>query len=246
MVNGLKVLEALASQQPIGVSRLARELGMPKSTVQRCLLTLEDAGWIQAWAEGETRWTLTTKALTIGRRASPELGLREAALPVMHDLSQQTDETVYLTVREGYGSVLVERLDSTQAVRTYLPLGTRGPLHGPSTGKAILAHLGPTELDDVLARGLERYTERTLCQPARLRKELEKIRADGYAVNIGEWRKDVAGIGAPVFNANGTPIAAISISLPVTSLRTGDVPALGAQLVAAVRLVEKHLHGSTV
>lgn len=246
MVNGLKVLETLASLQPVGVSSLARQLHLPKSTVQRCLVTLEEAGWIQSSNEGETRWSLTTKALTVGRRASPDLSLREAALPVMNDLAAITNETVYLAVREGNGSVLVERIDSTQPVRTYLPLGTRAPLHGPSTGKAILAYLPPEEIEAVLAAGLERYTDRTLSDPRRLRRELDVIRAKGYAVNKGEWREDVAGVGAAVLSARRLPVAAVSISLPVTRLRPGDIPTLGAQVVAGVKLIEKHLHSDTV
>lgn len=246
MVNGLRILEALATHQPIGVSELSRELLMPKSTVQRCLVALDEAGWIQPMSSGESRWILTTRALTVGRQASPELGMREAALPVMLELAQETNETVYLAVREGNGSVLVERIDSTQPVRTYLPLGTRAPLHGPSTGKAILAHLSPEEVDEVLASKLERYTERTVADPRRLRRELVTIRARGYAVNKGGWRADVAGIGAAVLSTRGVPLAAISISLPLTRLRVGDIPILGARLVAAVKVVETHLHGDTV
>lgn len=242
MRNGLRVLEVLAVRQPAGVSSLARELDLPKSTVQRCLLTLEEAGWIQPASEGDTRWMLTSRALAVGRHVSPELGLREAALPHMHTLAEQTGETVYLAVREGYSTVLVERLDSTQALRTYLPLGAPGPLHGPSTGKAILAALPDAEIDAYLDRGIERYTKSTKT-PSALRRDVKQIRETGYAVNMGEWRHEVAGIGAAIRSRLGHPVAAISISLPMVRLALHDVPAVGARIVEAVHSVEQQLDG---
>jgi IclR family acetate operon transcriptional repressor len=101
VLNTLRVLEEVATRQPVGVGELARVLDMPKSSVQRALHTLNSAGWIRP-ATGEiTRWAATTKALDVGRHASGGLGLRDAAMPVMEDLRRRTEETIHLTVPEG-------------------------------------------------------------------------------------------------------------------------------------------------
>src|SRR5690606_38322126 len=117
-------------RQPVGVSELARLLGVPKSTVQRALMTLAEAGWISGSGNETTKWRLTTKVLRIAGRAGGESGLRVTALAVMEELHAATEESIHLTVPEGDHVVRIDRIDSTRPVRTYLPLGLVAPLHG--------------------------------------------------------------------------------------------------------------------
>jgi len=79
VLRSLRVLELVAEHQPVGVNEMARLVDLPPTTVQRILTTLRDAGWIAATGEPMTRWTMTSRALAIGRRAAPEQTLIEAA-----------------------------------------------------------------------------------------------------------------------------------------------------------------------
>ncbi|MBB5084970.1 IclR family transcriptional regulator [Nonomuraea endophytica] len=209
VVNALRALEEVAARQPIGVGELSRALGLPKSTVQRSLRTLHEAGWIRPAGGEVTRWLVTTKALQVGRRA--ELGLRDVAMPVMEELRQRTGETVHLMVPEGDAVVLIERLETDKPLRIVLPLGIRLPLHASANGKAVLAHL-PGELPP-----LESYTSATITDPTVLREELAVIRAQGWAANRGEWRSDIAAVAAAVLGADG-PVATLSVSCPATRM----------------------------
>ncbi|AQZ65304.1 Transcriptional regulator, IclR family [[Actinomadura] parvosata subsp. kistnae] len=221
VINALRVLEEVADRQPVGVGELARGLGLPKSTVQRSLKTLHEAGWIRPAGGEVTRWQVTSKALQVARRT--ELGLRDAAVPVMEELRQRTGETIHLMVPEGDAVVLIERLETDKPLRIVLPLGTRLPLHASANGKAVLAHL------DRPLGDLPGYTDTTITDPRALRAELDAVLARGYADNRGEWRSDIAAVAAAVL-APG-PVASLSVSTPASRM-TEELRAEYGKLVA--------------
>ncbi|WP_414166988.1 IclR family transcriptional regulator [Streptoverticillium reticulum] len=244
VLNALRTLEEVAARQPAGVAELARALGLPKSSVQRALVTLHGAGWIRPTGELVTRWAVTTKALQVGRSATGELGLRDVALPVLEELRRRTDETVHLTVPEGGKVVLIERLETSQPVRIVLPLGQQLPLHASSNGKAVLAASPPETIERYLAEGLPRYTDTTITDPERLRAELAVIRARGYAVNGGEWRSDVSAVAAAVVAAGcGPPVAGISVNVPTSRMSETSRTAFGALVAEAAKTLGAALEG---
>jgi IclR family transcriptional regulator, acetate operon repressor len=226
VLNALRVLEEVAERQPAGVAELARATDIPKSSVQRALRTLQEAGWIRPFGEGVTRWVITTKALHVGRHAA-DLGLRDVAMPVMEDLRRRIDETVHLAIPDGGTLVLVERLETSKPVRIVLPLGTGFSLHASAQGKAVLAFGSASMVEQALAQGLPRYTETTITDPDELRAELERIRDRGYATNAGEWRPDVSAVAAAVVDGAGDPVATISVSVPTSRLTAENQSAYG-------------------
>ncbi|MFI9503446.1 IclR family transcriptional regulator [Nocardia sp. NPDC052566] len=233
VLNTLRVLEEVAARQPIGVGELARVLEMPKSSVQRALVTLDTAGWIRPAAGEVTRWVLTTKALAVGSRAGGDLGLRGAALPIMEDLRRHTEETVHLTVPEGGKMVLIERLETDKPVRTAMALGHALPFHASANGKAVLAYSDPELVGQLLGNEMPRYTDTTITDPAELRAELTVVRDRGFAVNRGEWRSDVGAVAAAVLDGNGQPIASLSVNIPIGRLTAESEPFFGAAVHAA-------------
>lgn len=215
VLRSFRVLEAVSQHQPIGVAALSRQLDLPTSTVQRILVTLAEAGWLRP-TEGEmTRWTLTAQALIVGRRAVGEIGIREAAAGPMTMLRDLTQETIHLSVLDGTErTVLIDRVDCDRPVRTFNKLGSSGPLHVTSIGRSMLAAMRDEEIEQVIARGLDRLTGNTITDPDRLRASIAEIRELGYAVNIGENRANVCAIGAAVLGIGGRPVAGIAISMP--------------------------------
>ncbi|MCC3766157.1 IclR family transcriptional regulator [Streptomyces sp. UNOC14_S4] len=238
VLNALRVLEEVADRQPVGVTDLARAMGLPKSSVQRALVTLHTAEWIQPAGDTPTRWAVTTKALHVGRRAAGELGLRDAAVPVMEELRRRTDETVHLAVPEGGKVVLIERLETAQPVRIVLPLGQILPLHASSNGKAVLAASPDEVVERYIAEGLPGFTGTTITDPGRLRTELAGIRARGYAANRGEWRADVSAVAAAVVGGadrDGLPVASVSVNVPTSRMTDASRSAFGALVAAAAK-----------
>lgn len=227
VLNALRVLEAVAARQPAGVGELSRTLELPKSTVQRGLRTLHEAGWIRPAGGEMTRWVLTTKALSVGRRATEELSLRDAAMPRMEELRALTEETIHLMVPEGDGVVLIERLQTAKSVRIVLPLGVKLPLYASANGKAVLANRPESVVEQVIAGGLAAHTPTTITDPERLRAELAATRRRGYAVNGGEWRSDIAAVAAAVLDEHGVPVGSLSISTPSTRMPARRRPEFG-------------------
>jgi IclR family acetate operon transcriptional repressor len=241
VLNTLRVLEEVAARQPIGVGELARVLDMPKSSVQRALLALDEAGWIRPAPEGVTRWVVTTKALAVGGRASGDLDLRGAALPIMEDLRRHTEETIHLTVPEGGKVVLIERLETDRPVRTSMALGHALPLHASATGKAVLANGSVEVVRQLLADELPRYTDTTITDPDAMLAELAEIRRRGFAVNHGEWRPDVGCVAAAVMRGHENPIATLSVNIPITRLTEESEAAFGAAASEAAKELSARL-----
>lgn len=220
VVRSLRVLEAVAARQPVGVADLARCLDLPKSTVQRSLTTLAEVGWLEPVNGEFTRWSLGPAARRLPRRSGRETTLREVALGPMQALRDATNETIHLAVPEGLRwVVLVERMDSTQPVRTFNELGTRTPSHATSTGLSVLAHLPPAQLEPLFEAPLEAFSPSTVVDPDELRAELERIRLRGYAVNLCRYRPQVAAVGAAIRDRTGAPAAGICISMPDSRYR---------------------------
>lgn len=243
VANALRVLEEVAARQPVGVSELARTLGLPKSSVQRALRTLAGAGWLRPEGSEITRWVLTSKALHVGRHAASDLNLRDAAMPVLEELRRKTEETIHLMVPEGDKTVLIERLETPKPVRIIIPLGGASPIHASANGKAVLAASEPAETERVISDGLTRYTDTTIVDPDELRAELAAIRERGYATNAAEWRDDIAAVAAAIPGSGDRPVASLSISTPVNRMPHEMRPEYGALVTDAARRISGVLTG---
>ncbi|GAA3525257.1 IclR family transcriptional regulator [Amycolatopsis ultiminotia] len=240
VLSTFRVLEEVARRQPVGVSELARATGMPKSSVQRCLVTLQHAGWLRMVDADRARWGVTTKPLGIGLRAAGEEGLREVAQPYLEELRDLTTETVHLSVCDGGSLVIIARRDSPQAVRTFVEIGTRAPIHATASGIAILAHLGEEELDRVLGTDLDRHTATTMVQRPEVLAEVTRTREQGYAVNESSWwRPDVSAVAAAVTASSGRPVAAVAISVPSSRFARENAAVYGKQALSTTAKISE-------
>jgi IclR family acetate operon transcriptional repressor len=237
VLNALKVVEELADAGESGVSELARRTGVAKSTVQRCLLTLADAGWIVAVGPatdaGGTRWRLSP---AVHRLAAPTdlLDLRALAQPALLELRDAIGETVHLTMLEGRHVVLLDRVAGVGPVQVVLPIGHRVPAHAGATGKAILSALPAADLDALLTEPLEALTERTIVDPDALRRELARIRRVGWATNSGEWDRGIVAVAASIV-VGGRPVGAVSVSTIPDRLPARRIDVVGPEVVRAAR-----------
>lgn len=216
VLNALKIIEAIGDEQPVGVSQISRVVDLPKSSVQRALRTLDRAGWIRPVEGDQTRWQLTSRMLTMSLRAFNEYSLRDYAEPAMEELRARTGETIHLVSLDGDAAIVIHRLDSSQAVRAFVAVGSRSPLHATASGQAILAFLPRDRVKDIVSGNLETYTSATITDAQTIIARLDLVRERGYAVNVGEWRPEVASISSPILSMEGTAVAAMTISIPIS------------------------------
>ena len=227
----LAVLEAVGERQPIGVADLARVLERPKSTAQRALVTLYQAGWVRPDGSDRTRWVLTGRVLSVARHVANQGGLRDLARLPLEQLQAATGESVTLCIREGDETVTADFLEGTHSVRFVAPVGVRTPLHAGAAGKVVLAYLGDADQQAVLDGELIAVTEQTITSRTALAAELADIRANGFALSRGEAADYACGVAAPVLGSDGTALASIAVTAPLSRLTGED------RLVAVARLV---------
>ncbi|MEQ3553594.1 IclR family transcriptional regulator [Pseudonocardia nematodicida] len=240
VVSAIRVLEAVGERQPAGLSELTRAVGLPKSTVQRCLLTLAEVGWCRT--DDRARWLLTYRAFAVGNRARDAGELRERALPVLHELQMTTGETIHLAAPDGRELVLVERLDTAHRLRAFLPLGQRIPLHASATGQAYLAACPESAVDAHLAAGpLEAVTPRTVVDPDALRARLAEVRARGWSINPQGLSEGIAAVGAAILGPDRAPAAALSVSGPTVRMTEAVFDGHGRAAADAAARISREL-----
>lgn len=225
--TALQALEMIAAHQPLGVSELARQLGISKPSGQRAIQSLATDNWIRRSEEHPGRWVLTPKVLDVAAHVGQESGLREIAFPLMTELAGTTTETVHLAIRDDTDIVIIEEVESTQVVRIHWPVGRRSPIYASANGKAILAALPRDTMNDHLPIRLTAFTSETITDRRRLTAELDRTAQRGYAVQRGELRSDVAAIAAAITSKSDSPVGAVGIFMPIQRLREEDEERLG-------------------
>ncbi len=240
LVKGLQLLELLArSEGPVGVSDLATKLALGKSNVHRLLQGLVELGYVQR-NEPRGTYQASLKLWEVASALASRLSVKTAALEAMERLLRNTRETVHLSVLDGDEVVYLHKLDSPEPVRAYSEIGGRAPAHCVATGKAILAWQSEATLSGLAGR-LQRHTPKTITDPADFLRDLERVRANGYAVNRGEWRETVWGVASPITNADGVVVAAIGVSGPSSRIKSAQIKELAGEVVAAAKAVSSNV-----
>jgi IclR family acetate operon transcriptional repressor len=221
----LQIIEYLAERGPTGLSRMASDLSLNKSTAHRFLATLVEAGF--ARRDGNRSYTLTTKVVGLGSKVLDRIEIRDEVRPHLERLSALTSETAHLAILEDWEIVYIDKVDGQQAVTMASRIGGRGHCHSTALGKVLLADL-PQEAWTryVKEKGLGRRTPNTIVEPARLRPELAVVRERGYAVDDAENEQGIRCVAAPVRDHDGDVVAAMSISGWTVSMTTDRIPEL--------------------
>jgi IclR family acetate operon transcriptional repressor len=241
--KALRMLMLFTPEQPEwGVTTVAREVDVPKSTVHRILRVFVRHGFLTQDPETR-RFRLGVAGIELGRRAQAGLELRRVALPIMEQLSALSGETVLLQVitSEGDRVVCIERVQQRRGLRLILDVGSTAPLYAGCSSKVLLAYLGDPAIEEVLQRDLRPMTSHTITDPAQIRAQLADIRRDGFAVSFEETDEGVAGVSVPVRDARGRVIAGLSISGPITRVNASTMPHYTAIALEGARRIAAEL-----
>jgi IclR family acetate operon transcriptional repressor len=213
---------------PLGVSEIARAVGLNISTAHRLMKALVAAGFMEQDPITE-RYRLGIEIAVLGQRALEQAGYH-LAKPALSRLSAATGESVSLGVRRNHEVVVVEQATSPQPLRFDHPSGAELQMHASGMGKVMLAfaEIAPDAAVAQL-RDLPRFTEHTIVDRAELVRSLMTVRAQGYAVNQEERYIGVNGVAAPVLAPNGTARAAVGVqgpSMRMTPARLDEIAPL--------------------
>jgi DNA-binding IclR family transcriptional regulator len=240
--RALAMLEAVA-QEPDGLSNaeISRKLQIPKSSASYILRTMEKQAYLKRDAE-TGKYRVGLKILSLSRGALSGIDVREVALPIMRHLMEKTNLTCHLAILDGPEAVYIEKVEPQGFIRMDTWVGRRMRVHATSVGKALVAHIPQERLEKILAdRGMEKRTPKTITTVPRLLKDLEKVRAQGYAVDDEENNMGARCLGAPVFNQSGAIEASIGLSGTTNQVNAQTMPRILEALKDAARHVSMQL-----
>jgi DNA-binding IclR family transcriptional regulator len=231
LVKALSILEVLADEEPpYTLTQLSQRLHLHVSTMHRLLVNLVRHGFVEE-DPAAGGYQLSYRVLRMGLRVLDRLDFRRVAQPLLRELNQRTKETVHLAILQETRAIPIEKFDSPQPVGLDARLGGIMPLHCTGVGKTWLAYQGEDLLNRITqSPGFPRMTSNTITGLPQLRKELERIREQGYTVDQEEAVEGLSCVAGPVFNHNGQIVAAFSVAGPATRFTSDRIPEL-AQLV---------------
>ncbi len=231
--RAIALLKAFDDGRPAwGLSDLARETGLNKTTAHRLLSALEREGMVGRAPDGE-RYILGPEVVALGGRALRANNLRAVARPELERLAEQTRETASLEILSGGEMLVIDEIVGGHLMSGVPDLGSRWPLHASSTGLVTLAYLPEEQSRALLPPLLRPVTDKTVTTRANLRRELEAVRSRGYSIADETLEAGLIALAAPVFDFDGRPAAALSIAGPKLRLTAECVPQIGERVMAA-------------
>jgi DNA-binding IclR family transcriptional regulator len=231
--RAITVMEILAREGTAGVSEIANEIGVHKSTAFRLLAALEERDLVEQNAE-RGKYQLGFGILRLAHTVPTRIDLVKQAQPVIDELAQRFNETINVAVVRAHYVVNVQQAFGAASVATQNWVGQLTPLHATSSGKLLLAYMTEAELDAVLdATGLPRYTEHTVTSRKALLEDLEQIRKEEFSVAYEEFEAGLNAAAVPVRDHTGEVVAALSISGPAYRLHEARIEGLLPELRAS-------------
>jgi IclR family pca regulon transcriptional regulator len=232
--RGLHLLAVLAdAHQPVGLSELTARAGFDKATTHRLARTLLSCGYLSQDADSR-RYRLGMRVLNLGFSYLRGLDVREQALPFMHVLVREISESASLSILDGPEVVYIERLRAGNVcVGIEVHVGSRMPAHCSSMGKAILAWLPAVQVRQILStRPLVASTPYTITDLGRLERQLDDVRARGFAINDQEISLGFRSAAAAIRDRAGVPIAALNAAVATARVSRAELETRIAPRVA--------------
>ncbi|MCS7259778.1 MAG: IclR family transcriptional regulator [Anaerolineae bacterium] len=214
VTKAFAILDFLASNAESGASlaAISSRLGISKSTAHRYMATLEELAVVERDAKDHFR--LGVKLIELAGAVLSNHSLHKVSEPFLRELATRTQETVHLATPSGDEVVYIAKIESTHTVGMTSRIGARVPMYCTALGKSILAHYPVERIKEIIRGGLLARTPHTITSPVALHAELERVRAQGYAVDDQENELGVRCVGAPIFDYTGNVVGAISVSGP--------------------------------
>lgn len=237
--RAITILEILARNGESGVTELAAELGVHKSTAFRLVAALEKRTLVEQ-LHGRGKYRLGMGILRLAGATTSRLDLVQESRGVSRLLAQQVGETVNLAVLSDGAALYMDQVAGSSALQPHNWVGQRIPLHATSNGKVLLSGLDPSEVVGH-AGELRRFTSNTITSEHALSRELDDVRARGYAIAVDELEIGLTAVAAPIRNGHGDVIASMSVSGPTFRIDARRLPQLAQAVIRAAEDVSFRL-----
>jgi len=239
--RALLIMECFDDQHPErGISEIAQAVGLHKATAYRIVTTLVNYGYLE-WIEETQKYRLGLELTNLGFKVIRRMDLRREALPFMKQLVQEWDETCDLSIFDQGKVFYIEILRGDHALTISAAVGQRLPAHCTASGKLFLAYLTEPDLGEILDQPLTKFTENTIISLNELRKQLDIIRNQGYAVDYEEYELGVCAVAAPIFDRMGNVIAAIGSPSPTSRMTQERITVIAESFKNAAQAISHRM-----
>ncbi|VBB09868.1 transcription regulator iclr n-terminal [Lucifera butyrica] len=213
LIKASLILDFLANcNEPQPLNAIARETGLTNSTALKILETLLQIGYVKK--DRDKKFSIGTSLIHYSHKAINDLEIKDIAQPYLEELQQISGETVHLGIQDKDNVIYITKIESTKAVCTYSTIGKNLPMYCSSMGKSILAARSDEYLAGYLQRNpLHPFTRNTITREQDFRREIAKVREQGYAIDNCEHEEEVICIGTAL-TKGGKIHGAISIGIP--------------------------------
>jgi IclR family KDG regulon transcriptional repressor len=241
--KAMDILDCLGrTGAPLSAREIGSKLGMSRSTAYRLLITLATGAYVTQDLNSPEKYRLGFKILELASSVLDNIELRQQALPFLRELRDLANETVHMVVMEQGLVTYIDKVECSQAVRMYSTIGRRGFVHSTAMGKAMLAFMPEKKVACIVEQhGLLPCTPNTITDMETLLRELEKIRRQGYAIDDVENEEGIRCVGAPIFDYQGWPVAALSVSGPAFRVTPERAQALSAPVKTTALKISRQL-----
>ena len=243
--KALELLDHFTVERPeLSLAEISREVDAHKSSVFRVLTTLKAAGFLEK-DPLSGKYRLGLKILDLAGRVWGRYDIRQIATPYMEELARETGEVIHLAVLDGSDIVYLEKKGQGQVLTVATRLGGRNPAYASSMGKILLADLSKSELKAIFGRGkLEKLTPNTIDEIPKLIEELARIREQGFALDNEETFPGIRCVGAPIRDAGGKVVAAVSVTVPAQRMDDKRVRELWRLVTNTARMISERVAAS--
>lgn len=241
VASALLVLKVFSEDEAeIGISSLAKRLGLAKSTVHRLAVTLASEGFLEQNPDNG-RYRLGLSLFSLGALVRRRMDVSNEARPLLGQLRDKTQEAVHLAILAQTSIIYLYNLESSQAIGIRSYIGARKPAVCTAEGRVLLAYGAPEVTAAALKEGLVERTPKTLTDPAAFKRALEEVRQSGYAVDDEESEVGMRGVAAPIRDISGKVVAAVGLAGPIQRLTKRDLRALATDVIATADAVSVRL-----
>lgn len=241
--KALDILFCVAqARRDIGVTEVSELCNSDKATVFRALKALERRNLIEQNPETK-KYRLGLGTISLAGHKLQGLSVAAQAQPFLTKLSQETQETVQLSVRSGNSVLYLSVVESAHPIRVASDVGTFRPLHCTAAGKIFLAYGEPDIGQYAKTAQLDRHTDKTLTSPDALRRDLDLVRQRGWSLDDEELVAHLRVVAAPIRDISGKVIAAVACGGPTLRVTPEKIEALAQAVSAAAQKISNNLTG---
>lgn len=243
--HAIDVLDVLAQRgRPMGVSDIARHVGLSKTTVFHLLATLESRRFVMR-APDSVQYRLSWALYELGSSVVRDVDLSRVARPYLDKLAAQLGESVLLGILDDDAVLYLDRGEAPSGLRMTANAGRRGPLHATASGKVLLACAASADLfDRIISRPLTRFTKTTITDPVPLRHELAQVRQQGFATCWQEREVGLCSLAVALRDYTGAVVGSLTVAGPAGRLTSQTLLTHLAPLQATGHDIERHLGGA--